>query len=84
MESMINPIDSSSVAENPAGPGSVEMPQATAWPFVLALGIALLGVGFVTSPVLLIVGCCRVSDTFTNHELSPRCVLSRSLRNQAR
>ncbi len=32
------------------------MPQATAWPFVLALGIALLGVGFVTSPVLLIVG----------------------------
>src|SRR5713226_5489279 len=53
---MTNPIDSSSVPDDPAGPGSVEMPQATAWPFVLALGIALLGVGFVTSPVLLIVG----------------------------
>src|SRR5260370_34463789 len=32
------------------------MPQATTWPMVLALGIALLGVGFVTSPALLIVG----------------------------
>jgi len=53
---MTNPIDNSPAPDDPAGSGSVEMPQATAWPFVLALGIALLGVGFVTSPVLLIVG----------------------------
>jgi hypothetical protein len=32
------------------------MPQATAWPMVLALGIALLAVGFVTSAVLAIIG----------------------------
>src|SRR5260370_24464632 len=53
---MADPIDRSLVPDDPAGPGRVEMPQATAWPFVLALGIACLGVGFVTSPVLLIVG----------------------------
>src|SRR5260370_38383684 len=53
---MADPIDRSLVPDDPAGPGRVEMPQATAWPFVLGLGIALLGVGFVTSPVLLIVG----------------------------
>lgn len=53
---MTDPIDSSSGPHDPAAPGSVEMPQATAWPIVLALGVALLGVGFVTNPVFLIVG----------------------------
>jgi hypothetical protein len=50
---MTDPIEISSSSHDP---GSVEVPQATAWPLVLALGIALLGVGFVTNPVFLIVG----------------------------
>jgi hypothetical protein len=53
---MSDPIDSSSGPHDPAVHGSVEVPQATAWPIVLALGIALAGVGFVASPVLVIVG----------------------------
>jgi hypothetical protein len=53
---MTNPIDSSSPPNESASPKSVEVPQATAWPVVLALGIALFGVGFVTNPVFLIVG----------------------------
>jgi hypothetical protein len=36
--------------------GNVEMPQATAWPVVLALGVTLLAAGLATSPVLSIVG----------------------------
>ena len=41
---------------------SVEMPQATAWPIVLALGITLLGAGLVTSLALSVVGrCCSSS-----------------------
>jgi hypothetical protein len=53
---MTNPIDSSSPPYESASPESLEVPQATPWPLVLALGIALLGVGFVTNPVFLIVG----------------------------
>jgi hypothetical protein len=53
---MTDPIASPSGPHDPAAPGSVAMPQATAWPMVLALGVALLGVGFVTSPVLMVVG----------------------------
>jgi hypothetical protein len=37
-------------------PGLVEMPQATAWPIVLALGVTLLGAGLATNLVLSIVG----------------------------
>lgn len=48
--------DSSSGLHNPIVEGSLEVPQSTAWPIVLALGIALSCVGFVTNPVFLIVG----------------------------
>jgi len=53
---MTDSIDSSSGPHDPAVHGSVEVPQATAWPIVLALGIALAGVGFVTNLVFFIVG----------------------------
>ncbi len=46
-------------ADNPAegtGPTNVEMPTATAWPIVLALGIALLGAGLATHLALSAVG----------------------------
>ena len=53
---MTSSIDSSSDRQDPAGPESVEMPRATAWPIVLALGITLLGAGLVTSLALSVVG----------------------------
>ena len=34
----------------------IEMPAATAWPLVLAVGLALLGIGLATSLGFLIVG----------------------------
>jgi hypothetical protein len=37
-------------------PGTVQMPQSTAWPIALALGVTLLAAGLATSPVLSIVG----------------------------
>lgn len=39
-----------------AAPETVEMPRATAWPIVLALGITLLAAGLVTSVALVAVG----------------------------
>ena len=53
---MTSSIDSSSDPHDPAGPESVEMPRATAWPIVLALGITLLGAGLATSLALSVVG----------------------------
>jgi hypothetical protein len=53
---MTSPIESSSDRQDRAGPESVELPRSTAWPLVLALGISLLGAGFVTSLALTIVG----------------------------
>jgi hypothetical protein len=35
---------------------TVEMPKPTVWPMVLSLGIALRGVGAVTSPAFLVLG----------------------------
>jgi hypothetical protein len=45
-------------ATGPQVPGSegVEVPRATAWPIVLALGIALLGAGLATNLALSVVG----------------------------
>ena len=54
--SMTSSIDSSSDRQDPAGRESVEMPRATAWPIVLALGITLLGAGLATSLALSVVG----------------------------
>ena len=53
---MTSSIDSSTDRQDPAGPETVEMPRATAWPIVLALGITLLGAGLVTSLALSVVG----------------------------
>ena len=53
---MTNSGGSSSVREDPAEPESLEMPRATPWPIVLALGLALLGAGLATSLVLALVG----------------------------
>jgi len=53
---MTGSIDSSSDRREPAGRESVEVPRATAWPIVLALGITLLGGGLATSPALSVVG----------------------------
>jgi len=53
---MTSSIVSSSDRQDPAGRESVEMPRATAWPIVLALGITLLGAGLATSLALSVVG----------------------------
>ncbi|HTR24012.1 MAG TPA: hypothetical protein VMI10_08505 [Terriglobales bacterium] len=52
------------VTESPGGRGEIEVPAPTAWPFVLALGFALLCAGLVTSlsvsslgAVLALAGC---------------------------
>src|SRR5262249_58072825 len=37
-------------------PGTLAMPAPTAWPFVTALGITLLGAGLVTHPAVSVVG----------------------------
>jgi hypothetical protein len=55
-QTMTGPIDSKSNPQTPAGPESVEMPRATAWPIVLALGITLLGAGLATNLALSLVG----------------------------
>jgi hypothetical protein len=49
-------IDGSPETRERAGSETVEMPRATAWPIVLALGITLLGAGLATSLVLSAVG----------------------------
>ena len=67
---------------------AVEMPRATAWPIVLALGITLLGAGLVTSLALSSsvrccsssawaagsANCCPGAATCTSHWSSRRCV----------
>src|SRR5262245_1291844 len=53
---MTSSIDSSSDRQERAGLESVEIPESTAWPIVLALGITLLGAGLVTSLALSLVG----------------------------
>jgi hypothetical protein len=55
-DSMTSTTESSSDPTDPGGPANVEMPQATAWPIVLALGIALLGAGLATNLALSVVG----------------------------
>jgi len=46
----------SSDQEKSANPEGMEMPRATPWPIVLALGLALLGAGLATTLVLSLVG----------------------------
>jgi hypothetical protein len=53
---MTSSIDSSSDRPDRAGLESVELPESTAWPIVLALGITLLGAGLVTSLALSAIG----------------------------
>ncbi|HLJ93753.1 MAG TPA: hypothetical protein VKU02_11245 [Gemmataceae bacterium] len=53
---MTNSIDHLSDPPDSAESYSVEMPQATAWPLVLALGITLGGAGLATHPVLSVIG----------------------------
>jgi hypothetical protein len=42
--------------ENPRAPREIEVPAPTAWPFILALGAALLFAGLVTSPSVSVLG----------------------------
>jgi hypothetical protein len=49
-------IDGSLDPEKPVRLETVEMPQSTAWPIVLALGITLLGAGLASSLALSVVG----------------------------
>jgi uncharacterized membrane protein YagU involved in acid resistance len=53
---MTSSIDSSTGGRDPAPLETVEMPRATAWPIVLALGITLLSAGLVASVALSVVG----------------------------
>ena len=53
---MSDPSDHPTVSPDPAGSSSVEMPQATVWPIVVALGITMLGAGWATNLVLSAVG----------------------------
>lgn len=43
-------------AAGSAGPETVEMPQATAWPLVLAVGVTLIGAGLATQFACSVVG----------------------------
>jgi hypothetical protein len=56
LQTMTGPLDSTSGSHAPVTPESVEMPRATAWPIVLALGITLLGAGLATNLALSLVG----------------------------
>ena len=42
--------------ESPRAPREIEVPASTAWPFILALGAALLFAGLVTSPSVSVLG----------------------------
>lgn len=53
---MTSPIDSPVASHESTDSHGVEMPRATAWPIVLAVGITLLCAGLVLSPVISIVG----------------------------
>jgi hypothetical protein len=53
---MTDPSDHPSVSPDPARRPSVEMPQATVWPIVVALGITMLGAGWATNLSLSLVG----------------------------
>jgi hypothetical protein len=53
---MESSIERSTVRQDLDAPESVELPEATAWPIVLALGITLLAAGLVASVALSIVG----------------------------
>jgi hypothetical protein len=53
---MTTAIDGSLDPQKPVRLETVEMPQATAWPIVLALGITLLGAGLASSLALSVVG----------------------------
>ncbi len=53
---MTSTADGSVDPTEQSGPTNVEMPQATAWPIVLALGLALLGAGVATHLALSVVG----------------------------
>jgi hypothetical protein len=53
---MTNSMESTSDPHDRAGPEMVEVPESTAWPIVLALGITLLGAGLVTNLTLSVVG----------------------------
>jgi hypothetical protein len=53
---MTDPSDQTSVSPGLAGPPSVEMPQTTVWPIVVALGITMLGAGWATNLALSLVG----------------------------
>jgi hypothetical protein len=53
---MADPSDHPSVSSDPARSSSVEVPQATVWPIVVALGITMLGAGWTTNLALSLVG----------------------------
>jgi hypothetical protein len=53
---MTTAIDGSLDPQKPARLDGVAMPQSTAWPIVLALGITLLGAGLASSLALSVVG----------------------------
>jgi hypothetical protein len=53
---MTDPSDQTSVSPGPDGSPSVEMPRATVWPIVVALGITMLGAGWATNLALSLVG----------------------------
>jgi hypothetical protein len=53
---MTDPTQHPRAAPDPAPSPGVEMPQATVWPIVMALGITMLGAGWATNLLLSVVG----------------------------
>jgi hypothetical protein len=53
---MTDQSDHPTVSSDATGSSSVELPQATVWPIVVALGITMLGAGCATSVALSFVG----------------------------
>jgi uncharacterized membrane protein YagU involved in acid resistance len=53
---MTDQNDHASDSRDRAGSSSVELPQATVWPIVVALGITMLGAGWATNLALALVG----------------------------
>jgi hypothetical protein len=53
---MTDPTDHPAASRDPAGGSSLEMPRATVWPIVVALGLTMLGAGWASNLALSLVG----------------------------
>jgi hypothetical protein len=54
---MPTPSATEELNESPRAPREIEVPAPTAWPFILAFGVALLFAGLVTSTSVSVFGC---------------------------